>query len=170
MAKMGRPKLYIDWGKLDDCCYYKIQLPALAEELGISEDTIERAIRTEYDLTFAAYRDKKRMKFRYERRMAQDKRALLGKDTVLGIWYDKNEEGWTDKQEQIHVLSPETKAYLAAHAEATKKLEVIEASVKVLESGEEAPTATDGTDKEGMDAIQRQGSQSEGVKSVEGEV
>jgi hypothetical protein len=55
----GRPTSEFNWDRLESLCQRAMNLADCSEIMQLSESTIQRRIREEYDLTFEAYKDKK---------------------------------------------------------------------------------------------------------------
>lgn len=85
---MARPRIEIDWKQFDKLCADQCTLEDISEELGCSEDTIERACKREKKLSFADYYDKKRRRGFVSLRRTQFALALAGDKTML-IWLGK---------------------------------------------------------------------------------
>ncbi len=97
---MGRPKKEFDWPKLNAILQYSATKADCADVMEVSEDTIERRIKKEYGLTFAAYRTKKMGKVRIMLVQKAIEQAKSGNATMM-IFCLKNLCGWADKQEVI---------------------------------------------------------------------
>lgn len=91
-------KKKFNWKKLNDLCAKSMKLMDCADILECSEDTIERYIRAEFDMTFAEYRDKKMSGTRL--RLVEKAFELADKgNVVILIFCLKNLCGWMDKIE-----------------------------------------------------------------------
>ena len=95
---MGRPKKDFDWKMLDAILQYNASKKDCSDLLEVSEDTIERRIKTEYSCTFTEYRDRKMSKTRLKLSQKQVEVALAGNVTML-IFLGKNMLGQSDKVE-----------------------------------------------------------------------
>lgn len=113
-SKMGRPRIELEdlsvdgWKLLDSLIIWSAHKEYIAEELGISADTLEKRIKEKTGLTFTAYRNQKKEKIRMNIRKKQYEQAIGGNTSML-IWLGKNECGQSDKQETNHGLSDEAK-------------------------------------------------------------
>jgi hypothetical protein len=96
----GKPFKPFDWPVLNALLQRGASMLACTEIMGISEDTIARHIRKEYDLTFAEYREKKLQKTVLKLVEKAIDKALSGDNTML-IWTMKNLAGWADKNETL---------------------------------------------------------------------
>ena len=94
----GRPRKEINWDILNTALQYGGSLVDLSELLDMSEDTIQRRIKEEYDMGFSEYRNKKMGRVRMKLRQKQYEEAMRGNTTLL-IWLGKQWLGQTDKQE-----------------------------------------------------------------------
>jgi len=94
--KMGRPLVEIDVKQLKELMKLGPSKEDTANFFDCSVDTIERLIRSEFDLTFAAFREQNEIHTRLgiKRKMVQ--KAMAGDNTML-IWLSKNMLGMTDK-------------------------------------------------------------------------
>lgn len=99
MPRIGRPPIEIDWSKLDICLSLGASLEITAHYLGVSEDTLERKIRAEKNLSFKNYRDEKMSGVKLKMLQKAQTLALDGNITML-IFCLKNLCGWADKMEQ----------------------------------------------------------------------
>ena len=96
----------IDWVMLDKLCQYKMYLVDCSELLGVSEDTIERRIRKEYNCTFAEYRNKKMARTRMF--IVQHALELMKKgNTAITIFMLKNFCGFSDSPNEENTYADE---------------------------------------------------------------
>ena len=95
---MARPEKEFDWSKLDAILQYGACLSDCADIMGVSEDTVLRRIKKEFDSDFATYRIKKMSKMRIGLSRKQIEVAMSGNVTML-IWLGKQYLGQSDKQE-----------------------------------------------------------------------
>ena len=94
----GRPRVEIDWNTFDALCGVQCTLAELAAHLGVSEDTIERAVKRERGMSFADYFAQKRKAGFVSLRRKQWELAMAGNPTML-IFLGKQWLGQSDKQE-----------------------------------------------------------------------
>ena|SRR5271165_2700942 len=92
----GRPKSEINWKALDALCMAQCTLAEIAAHLGVSDDTIERAVSRERGLSFAEYFEQKRKGGFASLRHNQYQVAMSGNVTML-IWLGKQWLGQSDK-------------------------------------------------------------------------
>lgn len=97
--KTGRPRKELDFQQFEKLCGIHCTLPELAAFFGVSEDTIERAVKRQYNESFAEVYAKKQGLGKVSLRRAMWQRALEGNVTLL-IWLSKNVLGFSDKIEQ----------------------------------------------------------------------
>jgi AraC-like DNA-binding protein len=105
MAKnMGRPKIEIDFEKVDALCAVFCNCQEIVSvlnsfDINCSYDTVERRVKEKFGMTFAEYVEQKQMAFAKPKlRKAQFDCALGGNATML-IWLGKQHLGQVDKQE-----------------------------------------------------------------------
>ena len=105
MAKnMGRPKIEIDFEKVDALCAVFCNCKEIVSvlnsfDINCSYDTVERRVKEQFGVTFAEYVEQKQMAFAKPKlRKAQFDCALGGNATML-IWLGKQYLGQTEKQE-----------------------------------------------------------------------
>ena len=94
------PNQEIDWDKLDAILRFNASMKDCVEIIGCSCNTIERRIKSKFNLTFDEYRDLKMSKTRMRLAQKQFDVAMAG-DRALLIWLGKQCLGQTEKQEQI---------------------------------------------------------------------
>lgn len=93
---MGRPEVHFSWQTLDAVLQFGASKTDCAEFLDCSEDTIERRIKTKFNMTFTEYRLRKMGKTRVGIMKKQIDMALAGDRTML-IWVGKQICGQSDK-------------------------------------------------------------------------
>ena len=92
--KMGRPKIEVDFEKIDSLCAVFCNCKEIVSVLNsfdmkLSYDTVERRIKEKFKITFAEYVEQKQMAFAKPKlRKAQFDCALSGNATML-IWLGK---------------------------------------------------------------------------------
>lgn len=96
--KAGRPQTKFNWEVLNAILQYGATLLDSSEILGVSEDTIQRAIKKEHGITFSEYRNKKMGRVRIKLLQKQIDVAMNGSVPLL-IWLGKQYLGQSDKQE-----------------------------------------------------------------------
>lgn len=105
---MARPKKELEditldgWEVLDSLIIWSAHSEYIAEQLGVSEDTLSRRIKEKHGITFAEYRDKMKEKIRINIFKKQYDVAMAGNPTLL-IWLGKNELGQSDKTENLNL-------------------------------------------------------------------
>lgn len=100
MAKrrVGAPEKPVNMEVLSALCQRAASKRACSAIMEISEDTIEKAIRKQFDQTFTEYRDKRMDTTRVKLQEKAIDRALSGSDTML-IFALKNICKWKDRHE-----------------------------------------------------------------------
>ena len=102
---MGRPKIELEeisvdgWQLLDSLIIWSAHFEYIAEQLGISEDTLSKRVKERFGCTLTEYRDKKKELIRINIRKKQYDKAVKEGDTAMLIWLGKNECGQTDKKD-----------------------------------------------------------------------
>lgn len=101
---MGRPRKELEditvdgWQLLDSLVLWSAHSEYIAEQLGISEDTLSKRIKEKHGVTFTEYRNKVKEKLRINLAKKQYDVAMAGNVSML-IWLGKNELGQSDKTE-----------------------------------------------------------------------
>lgn len=95
---MARPRIELDWSKLNAVLQYGARLEECADIMECSADTIEKRIREEHNLRFTEYRAQKMTKVKFTLIQKAIEMAKSG-DRTLMIFCLKNLAGWADKQE-----------------------------------------------------------------------
>ena len=107
--KMGRKKIEIDWKIFDGLCEIQCTLVEIASVLKVSEDTIERRIKENFNKTFAEHFKIQSAGGKTSLRRAQFNAALNG-NTALLIWLGKQYLGQSDRQDvAIGEFNPDDK-------------------------------------------------------------
>jgi len=99
--KTGRPLTEIDWEKVDGMCGVRCTGEEIAGVLGFSYNTLVRAIRREFDMTFEEYYTLKSQNGKVSIRRKQYQTAMNGNPYMLK-WLGVNWLGQSDKQEVEH--------------------------------------------------------------------
>jgi AraC-like DNA-binding protein len=113
--KVGRPEKEFDWKLIDSILQFGARLIDCCEMLEVSEDTVQRKIKSEFDCTFSEYRERKMSKMRMKLLQKQFDVAMSGNVALL-IWLGKQHLGQVDKQEaelksgEIKIILPTEKA------------------------------------------------------------
>jgi hypothetical protein len=94
----GRPRIEIDWADFDRLCEVQCTLAEIAANFGVSEDTIERAVKREHRVSFADYFAQKRKSGFVSLRRKQFELAMVGNATML-IFLGKQLLGQADKHQ-----------------------------------------------------------------------
>lgn len=95
-------KIEINWGQLNGILQFNASLRICSQIMGISEDVIEKNIRTQFDMTFKEYKESKMAKVKIMLQQKAIEMALKG-NTAMMIFTLKNLCGWADKQEIAQV-------------------------------------------------------------------
>lgn len=97
--RVGRPEKEFDWKVLDSILQFGANLIDCSELLDVSEDTVQRKIKSEYGCTFSEYRTKKMGRMRVKLLQKQYEMAQNGNVALL-IWLGKQHLGQSDKVAQ----------------------------------------------------------------------
>lgn len=99
---MGRPKIEFDetmWKQISEMCRIHCTKQEISDIIGVSEDTIEKRIKEEYDCTFTVFYKRFSAQGRMSLRRMQWETAESGNPTMQ-IWLGKQELGQRDKHDQ----------------------------------------------------------------------
>lgn len=97
----GRPRTPIDWPNVEKLCLLQCLEEEIAQFLGISVDTLERACKREHHMNFAEYFRQKRGTGKIALRRAQWQAAQKGNPAML-IWLGKQYLNQRDKNSFEH--------------------------------------------------------------------
>lgn len=95
--KGGRPKIQIDFETVNKLCKIQCIGEEIASILGISYDTLELRIKSDYSMSFTEYYKKESAGGKASLRRMQWKAAEKGNPTML-VWLGKQYLQQTDKQ------------------------------------------------------------------------
>ena len=98
MGKKVYRSANFNWDKLDAMLQFKVPLSFCADYLECSEDTIERRIRDEWDMTFSQYHALKMQRTSVKLQQKAIEMAIAGHATML-IFSLKNIANWSDRIE-----------------------------------------------------------------------
>lgn len=105
MAKMGRPLIEIDFKLVDSLCAIWCTGEEIAGTLDVDYDTLQRAVKRKFGVTFAEYYKRKSAKGNMSLRRAQYKAAVTDEKVPMQIWLGKQNLGQKDKIENDQVSS-----------------------------------------------------------------
>tara|TARA_R100000808_G_C2132505_1_gene141436 strand:- start:744 stop:1115 length:372 start_codon:yes stop_codon:yes gene_type:complete len=91
---MARPRKEIDWEEVDKLCALQCTLNEIAGWFDCSEDTIQRAIKREFDVSFAVYYKKKSSRGKISLRRSQFR--LAENNASMAIWLGKQYLGQSE--------------------------------------------------------------------------
>lgn len=94
MAKVGRPRIEIDWSAFDKLCELQCTQEEMASFFDCSTDTIARAVEREKGESFAEYYKKKQGRGKIALRRHQFR--LAEKNAAMAIFLGKNYLGQRD--------------------------------------------------------------------------
>jgi len=98
MAKVGRPTVELNYDKLDALLQFKVTKAFCADYLGVSEDTIEKRLRRDHDMTFMDYAALKIQRNGLRLQQKALDMAMNG-NVVMMIFCLKNIAKWSDSVE-----------------------------------------------------------------------
>ena len=84
---MARPQIEIEWEQFDKLCAIQCTKNEIAEWFGCSEDTISRAVKRKYKVSFADLYKKKSIKGKISLRRYQFE--LAQRNVAMAIWLGK---------------------------------------------------------------------------------
>lgn len=114
---MGRPKIEIDFEKINKLCEFHCTAQEIVAHLKIfdskiSYNTVERRIKEEFNMTFGEYVQEKHNGFAKPKIRGLQWKAAENGNTSMLIWLGKQYLGQTDKQEIQHSGEMEVKSEL----------------------------------------------------------
>lgn len=95
-TKDGRPKLEVDWIAVEEMCKIHCTGEEIAAISKMSYDTLKKAIRKKYDLTFTQYYKEKSADGKMSLRRKQFKSAVEDGNTTMLVWMGKQLLGQRD--------------------------------------------------------------------------
>lgn len=98
---MARPKIEIDWKKVDNFLKAQCDGAAIAGILGIHPDTLYKACEVAHKMGFSAYAALKKSEGRELLRAKMYEEAFKGDKTML-VWLSKQYLGFSDTQKIDH--------------------------------------------------------------------
>jgi hypothetical protein len=104
-------KIVIDFKVLDALMQFKVTKAFVADYMGVSEDTIDRRIKENFQMTFSEYGKLKQQRTALKLQQKCIEQALGG-DRTLMIFALKNMANWSDKLEQTSNVTTDIKINL----------------------------------------------------------
>tara|TARA_R110000744_G_scaffold90426_1_gene175565 strand:+ start:1513 stop:1863 length:351 start_codon:yes stop_codon:yes gene_type:complete len=99
MSKViGRPKKKVDWRQFDEMCSIMCTADEISSVLGVSLRTLQRAVKDEFDETFATLYKKKSAGGLTSLRRIQF--SMAHENVAMAIWLGKQYLGQRDQVEQ----------------------------------------------------------------------
>jgi AraC-like DNA-binding protein len=102
MAKPGPPATIINWQQVDLLCQIQCTGEEISSVLGMHYDTLQRACKRDFKVTFAEYSEQKRNAGNASLRRAQWKAANAG-NTAMLIWLGKQHLNQSDNLAQTAI-------------------------------------------------------------------
>ena len=103
---MARPKIDIDWERVDELLEADCEGTEIAAHLGIVPDTLYKRCQEDNKLRFSDYLQQKKASGNSILKEAQFKLAKEG-DKVMLIWLGKQRLGQAEKQDLSHTIKDE---------------------------------------------------------------
>lgn len=125
MAKMGRPRVKIDWEQMEKLCAMQCLLEEIAAFFGCCIESIERACKREHRVTFVEYYRSKSAAGKVALRRAQLQTALKG-SVPMQIWLGKQQLGQADKIQTMNKTEMDTRVAIVDKDELRKVNEELE--------------------------------------------
>ena len=108
-TKMGRPRIPLDWDKIEKMAAIFCTQEEIADIYECSIDTLNRHCKDLYGITFAEYLRQKRAHGKKSLRRRQYLKAVDEGDRVMLIWLGKQYLGQSDEQSEIKKSSIDLK-------------------------------------------------------------
>lgn len=96
---MGRPKVVVDWKIVEALCFAQCSRKEILEFLHISEDTLERSAKAQFNGTLAEFLDQKKLGGVASVRKKLFQQAMKGSSAAI-IFFLKNYGGMADDPEK----------------------------------------------------------------------
>lgn len=125
MSKVGRPRKEIDERVFSEAIKMPLLKSDIASLLGVSEDTLERWVRSNFDCTFSEIREQNRSYLKRNILIKQYEVAMSGDRTML-IWLGKNYCDQVDSVTNLHEFEEK-------RAKALSDEELKEAALKLIQ-------------------------------------
>jgi len=97
---MGRPRIKVDWNKVEQMCAIQCTGEEIAGVLGIDYDTLNSACKRENKLSFSDYFKQKGSVGKMSLRRKQYTSMMEGNTTMM-VWLGKNWLGQSDKEMEL---------------------------------------------------------------------
>lgn len=95
---MARPRIEIDWKKVESMCAIHCTQVEIAAILGINIDTLADSVKTNFGISFSEYYSQKSSGGKMSLRRKQYTQAMEG-NVTMQIWLGKQWLGQSDKME-----------------------------------------------------------------------
>ena len=103
---MARPKVDIDWKKVDKLLEADCEGTEIAAYLGIVPNTLYRRCEADHKISFSKYLQEKKAKGNSLLKVKQFDAAMTGDKTMM-IWLGKQRLGQSEKQDLSHTIKDE---------------------------------------------------------------
>lgn len=103
--KGGRPKVAINWEVFDAMCISHCTLWEIADYFDCSTDSVQRAVKREFKMSFAAYYNKKAAFGKTSLRRKQFQTAMSNRpgSVTMQVWLGKQ---WLNQTDTVEVSGP----------------------------------------------------------------
>lgn len=92
----GPPPIQIDYSALNAMLQFKVKKNYVCEYLKISEDTLDRRLKKDHNMTFTDYHNLKLQRTGHMLQRMAIEMATIGKNTAMMIFCLKNIANWCD--------------------------------------------------------------------------
>jgi hypothetical protein len=103
---MARPKVDIDWERVNELLEADCEGTEIAAHLGIVPETLYRRCELDHNISFSKYLQEKKAKGNSLLKEKQFEKALSG-DSGMLVWLGKNRLGQADKKDLSHTIKDE---------------------------------------------------------------
>jgi hypothetical protein len=125
MPRTGRPKKVIDWEEVDKLCAIACTGVEIAAFIEVEYDTLVRAVKRKFKMTFAEYYEQKSALGNVSLRRRQFKAAQDG-DRAMLIWLGKQRLGQSEKLTSVNKTELEARVQTIDKEEIRKANEELE--------------------------------------------
>jgi len=103
---MARPKVDIDWERVNELLEADCEGTEIAAHLGIVPNTLYRRCEDDHKISFSKYLQEKKARGNSLLKEKQFEKALAG-DSGMLVWLGKNRLGQADKKDLSHTIKDE---------------------------------------------------------------
>ena len=103
---MARPKVDINWERVNELLEADCEGTEIAAHLGIVPETLYRRCELDHNISFSKYLQEKKAKGNSLLKEKQFEKAISG-DSGMLVWLGKNRLGQADKKDLSHTIKDE---------------------------------------------------------------